>query len=182
MQVFGIQNVEKATIIGGILSMVGGFSGALGAYFVASYQMNKQIEHEKKKVETLQKAQIKKTLKKLQLLNKYALRFVETFPDDFNKPYNEELGFKLKSSEMSILWIANSINDVNDELLNEGYMLDYIKFNQLMNHTYNEIIVFNNLPEEQKTHNLVGLINALMNLKKDFNSFEEYTRIQLENY
>lgn len=170
----------SATIIGGVLSMIGGFAGAIGAYFVASNQMKKQIEHEKKKAEALTNVQIKKTLKKLQLLNKYAMRFVNTFNNDFNKPYNEELAFKLKSSETSISWIANSINDVNDELLSEGFMLDYIKFNQLMNHTYNEIIVFNNLPEEQKAHNLLGLNETVKDLEKDFNSFEQYIKEQLE--
>lgn len=44
LQVFGIDNANKATIIGGILSMIGGALGALGAYLVA----RNQIEKEKK--------------------------------------------------------------------------------------------------------------------------------------
>ena len=43
MQMFEIQSEDKATIIGGILSMFGGIVGALGAYFVASMQIKKQF-------------------------------------------------------------------------------------------------------------------------------------------
>ncbi len=63
-QVIGEDSPNKASIIGGILSMIGGAIGALGAYIVAAYQMNKQIEYEKKKEEKLRLTQIKKTLKK----------------------------------------------------------------------------------------------------------------------
>lgn len=45
IQVFGIDNTNKATIIGGVLSMIGGAFGAFGAYLVARHQMNKQNEH-----------------------------------------------------------------------------------------------------------------------------------------
>ncbi|WP_347722517.1 hypothetical protein [Lysinibacillus capsici] len=55
IQVFGIQSDDKATIIGGVLSMIGGALGALGAYVVATYQMNKQIEHEKQKEKNREK-------------------------------------------------------------------------------------------------------------------------------
>lgn len=167
---------NTATIISGLLSLVGGALGAFGAYFV----MNRQRIHEKKKEEAQKITQIKKTLKKLQLLNEYAERFVTSFEAEFNKPYSEEMSFKLKSSETSILWISNSVNNVNDELLNEGFMLDYIRFNHLINHTYNEIIVFNNLPEEQKPHNLSGFFSEILELREGFNGFKQYIEEQLE--
>lgn len=47
-QVIGEDSSNKASIIGGILSMVGGAIGALGAYVVATYQMNKQTENQEK--------------------------------------------------------------------------------------------------------------------------------------
>lgn len=181
-QVIGEDSPNKASIIGGILSMIGGAIGALGAYIVAAYQMNKQIEYEKKKEEKLRLTQIKKTLKKLQRLNEIAIHFLESFVKEFNKPFNEELSYKLKSSETAISWISNSINDVNDELLNEGFMLDYITYNQLINHTYNEIMVFNKLPEEQKAHNFQGFIKEILSLAEDLNSFEQYIKEQLEQF
>ncbi|MFJ8100406.1 hypothetical protein [Lysinibacillus sp. NPDC096212] len=179
-QVIGEDSPNKASIIGGILGMIGGAIGALGAYIVATYQMNKQFEYEKKKEEALKITQIKKTLKKLQLLNEFAKRFVNSFEVEFNKPYSEELSYKLKSSETSISWISNSVNDVNDELLNEGFMLDYIRFNHFINHIYNEIISFNKLPEEQKPHNLAGFFNELSSLEESLNSFDQYIKEQLE--
>ena len=100
---------NTATIISGFLSLSGGALGAFGAYRGATNQMKKQIVHEKEKVEALKMVKIKKTLKKLQLLNGYAMLFVNSFENDFNKPYNEEFNFKLKSSETSLSWIANSI-------------------------------------------------------------------------
>ncbi|MET4560768.1 hypothetical protein ABIA69_001912 [Lysinibacillus parviboronicapiens] len=182
IQTFKIESGVWATIIGGVLSMFGGMVGAFGAYLVASHQMNKQIEHEKKKEEKLRLTQIKKTLKKLQRLNEIAINFVKSFAHEFNKPFNEELSYKLKSSETAILWISNSINDVNDDLLNEGLMLDYIRYNHLVNHTYNEIIVFNELPEVQKAHNLPGFIVKIGELEGDFIQFEQYIKDQLEQF
>jgi len=179
-QVIGEDSPNKASIIGGILSMIGGALGALGAYIVATYQMNKQFEYEKKKEHAHEITQIKKTLKKLLLLNDFARKFVNTFRVGFDKPFSEELSFKLKSSEITISWISNNVNDVNDELLNEGFMLDYMKFNQLINNTYHRIIVFNNLPEEQKPHNYPRLLKKLVRLEEDFNSFEQYIIEQLE--
>ncbi|TQR26859.1 hypothetical protein C7Y47_24035 [Lysinibacillus sphaericus] len=175
-----LEKPNKIAIISGLLSMFGGIAGAFGAYAVATYQLNKQIEHEKKKEELLYLEQTKKTLKKLEFLNDYAINFIAEFVKDFNKQYNEEIDFKLKSSETSMLWIVKKINSVNDGLLNEILMLDFLALNHLMNHTYNEIIVFNNLPIEQKSHNLPGLIQIMHELEKDFIDFEQYVKEQLE--
>ncbi len=43
-QVIGEDSTNKSTIIGGILSMLGGAIGAFGAYFVARMQMTKQLD------------------------------------------------------------------------------------------------------------------------------------------
>lgn len=44
VQFLDVHNVEKATITGGILSMLGGIVGAMGAYFIAVHQINKEKE------------------------------------------------------------------------------------------------------------------------------------------
>lgn len=53
VQFIGVQDDDKATIIAGILGMVGGFAGAMGAYFAAKMQIDTQMERlrdeEKKK-------------------------------------------------------------------------------------------------------------------------------------
>lgn len=167
---------NTATIISGAISMLGGFAGALGAYLVMRWEM----KHDKKNEEKNELLQIKKTLKKLQLLNEYTKEFVTSFDIELNKPYNEEMGFKLKASESSMYWIASSVNNADESLLNEGYMLDYIKFNHLINHTYNELITFNNLPEDQKYYNLSGFFEVINKLKEDIISFEIYTEEQLK--
>jgi len=52
IQSIGVDDPSKATIVGGILSMFGGLLGAIGAYFIAVQQINKQKEIlEKKDVE-----------------------------------------------------------------------------------------------------------------------------------
>lgn len=179
----GVDELEKPNriaIISGLLSMFGGIAGAFGAYAVATYQTNKKFEHEKRKEDVQKKNQIKKTLKKLELLNDYALKFADAFINEFNKSYTEELGYKLRSSETAISWIVDNINMVNDELLNEGLMLDYIRLSHLINHTNNEIIVFNNLLDRYKAHNLPGLITIMNELKENFSDFERYVKEQLE--
>lgn len=69
MQVFGIQSVEKATIISGVLSMIGGFAGALGAYFVASNQMNKQFQKQDK--DRVIELRIEKLNETLEIINEF---------------------------------------------------------------------------------------------------------------
>ncbi|MEY9975749.1 hypothetical protein [Lysinibacillus sp. RC79] len=118
-QVIGEDSSNKASIIGGILSMIGGAIGALGAYIVATYQMNKQIEHEKKKEEIQRKENIEQTLKVLERLNLEVISFTEYFIKEFAKPYNRERIVKLKISESDLLWIVNNINNINYEILKE---------------------------------------------------------------
>ncbi|MEF7494523.1 hypothetical protein V4V34_08045 [Lysinibacillus sphaericus] len=48
-QVIGEDSPNKASIIGGILSMLGGAIGAFGAYFIARMQMTKQLDLQYKK-------------------------------------------------------------------------------------------------------------------------------------
>lgn len=176
MNLIHIMHENTATIFNGILGFFGGAIGAFGAFYV----MYNQREHEKKKEEEEKLKQIKKTLMKLQLLNEYAKRFVTSLKDEFDKPYSKEVSLRLKSSEPSILWISNCVNDVSDELLNEGFMLAYIKFNHLINHTYNEVKVFNDLYEEQKMNNIAGFFVVIDELEENIISFEKYTEVEIK--
>ncbi|MFJ3386638.1 hypothetical protein [Lysinibacillus sp. NPDC086135] len=71
-QVIGEDSPNKASIIGGILSMIGGALGALGAYIVATYQMNKQFEnHEKNRALELKVNKSNTALNKLVELKEF---------------------------------------------------------------------------------------------------------------
>ena len=169
-------NGNIITLFSGILSFFGAGLGAFAAYGVMSRQrkLEKKDDKEYKTLQTI------KTFKKLQTLNGYINKFVTSFDEEFNKPYSEEMGFKLKSSEPTILWLSNSVDIINDELLSKEYMVAYIKFNHLVNHTYNEFRVFNDLPEEQKSKNLTGFVEVVKKLKENLVSFEAYTEEQLK--
>ena len=88
MQVFGISSVEKATIISGLLSMIGGSLGAFGAYFIARMQMTKQLDLQYKKEEEkmIKEVKINNYLKLLeigdnllQLINKLYYSLIEIY-------------------------------------------------------------------------------------------------------
>lgn len=155
-------------------SFLGSFLGALFTGLIAIIIFKKGIKNENQKDEEKKKEQLKKELKKLQLINSVAIKFICEFIEEFKVPYNGEVDFKLESAALGFQWIVDNINKFNDEMLNEGFTLDYLNLNQLINHTYNELIVFNRLPGEQKGHNLLGLIEEMEKLKNDFNSFEAY--------
>jgi len=58
IQAFAIESDDTATILSGVLSMIGGSIGALGAYFVATNQMKKQFDKQDNKVDPIVKTQI----------------------------------------------------------------------------------------------------------------------------
>lgn len=70
-QVIGGDSPNKAAIIGGILSMFGGTIGALGAYFIAKWQMNVVLErqYEKEKSKFTWEIKVNKKLEVVQILN-----------------------------------------------------------------------------------------------------------------
>lgn len=180
IQVFGIQSTEKATIISGVLSMIGGAIGALGAYFVASNQMNKQFQYEKRKEEKQNKEQILHTLKKLDLLNKDIIDFIEQFVREFETPHSDEIDFKLKVREFDLQYIVNKVDKVNDDILRNGYNLDYLLFSRALNNMYIDIIGFTFIHEKYKTGSLQGLRVSIIESKKLFESFDQYVNEHIE--
>lgn len=181
IQVFGIQSTEKATIISGLLSMIGGAIGALGAYFVASSQMDKQFEHEKKKEERQRKETIEHTLKNLELLNIEIMSFIEYFVEEFAKPYNEQRVVQLEFSIKNISWIVDNVNRVNPELLKGNYSISYLRFSRELYNMYIDIVGINYLPDEQKPSNLLLLIKTLLKRDENFKSFDQYVKEQIKN-
>lgn len=175
-QVIGNDSPNKATIFSGVLSMIGGIVGALGAYFVASNQMNKQFEHEKKKEEKQRKETIEQTLKKLEYLNSEVIEFIRYFGVEFAKPYNEERIAKLEFSKVDLLWIVNSVNAINHEVLKEGYSIDYLNFSRELNNMYGDIIGVDFIPEAFRKENIALLRNAVLARNKVFESFDSYVK------
>ncbi|OXS70217.1 hypothetical protein B1B04_18820 [Lysinibacillus sp. KCTC 33748] len=70
-QVIGGDSTNKAAIIGGVLSMLGGAIGAFGAYFIARWQMNVLLErqYEKEKNKLAWEIRVNKKLEVVQILN-----------------------------------------------------------------------------------------------------------------
>ncbi|QUG41572.1 hypothetical protein KD050_20245 [Psychrobacillus sp. INOP01] len=170
MQAFGIQSGDKATIISGILSMVGGFAGALGAYFVASNQMNKQFQHEKRKEEKQSKEQILHTLKKLKILNEDIINFVEHLESEFIKLDIDDIDVILKVREYDLRYIVNKVDKINDDILRNDHNIDFLNFSRQINNMYIEIIGFTHLPIEHKSLSLEDLRQSVK--KRDFKLFE----------
>ncbi|MGE8036806.1 hypothetical protein [Lysinibacillus sp. NPDC093692] len=179
-QVIGEDSPNKASIIGGILSMIGGALGALGAYIVATYQMNKQFEYEKKKEETQRKAVIVQNLKKLELLNNEAIMFIDFFKREYCLQFDEIINIRLNFSEKDLFWIVNTVNNLNDEVLMDGYALDYLKFSRELNNLYIDVSGLNSIPEHRKENTLINLIGSLEPRKKIFVSFDEYVKDQIK--
>ncbi|MGE7667422.1 hypothetical protein ACQKMN_17110 [Ureibacillus composti] len=179
--VFGIESDDKANIISGILGMTGGVIGAIGAYFVATYQMSKQFEFERNKEEKQKLEIIEQTLKKLELLNNEVIEFIDYFKEEFSKRFDEERNVRLKFGESDLLWIVNNVNNINDEILMEGYALDYLRFSRELNNMYIDVIGINFLPEEQRPENIVNLIASMLKRRENFVSFDLYVKEHIKD-
>lgn len=71
IQFIGVDNTSKATIIGGVLSMIGGMVGAFSAYFIARMQLTKQLDlqDEKDRARIIMKMKIDKADELLSILH-----------------------------------------------------------------------------------------------------------------
>lgn len=179
-QVIGEDSSNKASIIGGILSMIGGALGALGAYIVATYQMNKQYDYDKKKEEKQRNEVIEQTLKKLELLNVEAIEFIDFYRSEYSKPFDETVIMRLKFSEKDLFWIVNVVNNLNDEVLMNGYALDYLKFSREINNMYIDVSGLNSIPDHLVEHTINNLIESMLRRRKVFVSFDEYVKAQIK--
>lgn len=180
VQTLNIQSTELSTIVGGILSMVGGMIGAFGAYLVASFQIKKNLELEKERLRFFELSHNKRALKKLQLLNKFIIDFSKSFIDDLSFPPGEELYFKMEAAERSIEWIVGKINSFNENELVDALMLDFLNLSKISNLLFHEIIVFNKMPVIYKPHNIEGLHNVIKDLIRDHHNFDIYVNNQMK--
>lgn len=175
-QVIGEDSPNKASIIGGILSMIGGALGALGAYIVATYQMNKQFEHEKKKEEIQRKENILNILKILEQLYNEAMKFIRFFNKEFSEQYSiYDAVIQLKFKEKDLLWIVNNVNSINYEILKEDYSIDYLKFSREINNMHIDIAGIEHV-EGFLPDILSSLIETLLIRNEKLISFDLYVK------
>ena len=176
IQTFNIDSGMTAGIISGVLSMFGGMVGAFGAYLVATNQMQKQFEHEKKKEEKQKYEILEQSLKKLELLSEEAIEFVEFFNDEFSVPFDTEAlrNIRLKFAEDDLQWIVNSLNNIDHGILMEDYGLDYLRFSRELHNAYIDVAGINFIPSHQIENNLKSLIATLLIRGENFKSLKKY--------
>ncbi|MFE3576886.1 hypothetical protein [Lysinibacillus sp. NPDC059133] len=176
----GVNELEKPNriaIVSGLLSMVGGIAGAFGAYFVATYQMNKQIEHEKKKEEIQRKESILHNLVILKRLNDEAMEFVRFFTEQHSFPYQDsELRTNLKFREKDLFWIVNNVNSINYEILREGYITDYLKFSREINNMYIDIEGLEGISDSYLAGKVIGLRKIILERNENLVLFDRYLK------
>lgn len=176
-----LERPNRIAIISGLLSMVGGVAGAFGAYFVATYQMKKQIEHEKKK-EARQKAELlEHSLKKLDLLNEEAIEFVISFNEQFAESIDSYAlrDLRLEFSVYEFQWIVDNVDNIDHGIMDE-YGLDYLRFSRELHNAFIDIKAITKVPSDQVEHNLSRLRKVLSIRMENFNSFNEYIKGQIE--
>lgn len=180
IQVIGEDSPNQATIFSGVLSMVGGLAGALGAYFVATYQMTKQFEHGNRKEEKQRKETIEQVLKKLEYLNSETIEFIDFFKKTYSLPFDDEKSKMFKFSVQDLGWVVNNVNKINDEILMDGYVLDYLKFSRHLNNMYIDVSGFEFIPDNQKPIVMGNLIRSMLNHRNTFISFDDYVKNRLK--
>ncbi|MFJ8065835.1 hypothetical protein ACIQYS_14490 [Psychrobacillus sp. NPDC096426] len=132
MQVFGIQSDDKATIIGGILSMAGGALGAFGAYQVAVWQTNKAIENDR---------EIRIRQKKVEKLEELKTAFVScyiTLEEVYKKVYKQqEMINTLIEKKYNVFKKDNFLtNDLENEFIKGVMQLQSFKMIFMNNKEY----------------------------------------------
>ncbi|KOS60891.1 hypothetical protein FJQ98_20525 [Lysinibacillus agricola] len=176
----GVGELEKPNriaIISGLLSMVGGIAGAFGAYFVATYQMKKQIEHDKKKEERQKKENILHNLVILKRLNDEAMEFVRFFAEQHSNPsYDSELRTNIRFREKDLFWIVNNVNSINYEILREGYITDYLKFSREINNMYIDIEGLERIPDTYLARRVLGLRRIILERNENLILFDRYLK------
>lgn len=177
VQVIGDDSSNKASIIGGILSMIGGAIGALGAYAVASHQMSKQIEHEKKKEERQKKENILHNLVILKRLNDEAMEFVRFFIEQHSHPQHDtDLRTNIRFREKDLFWIVNNVNSINYEILREGYITDYLSFSREINNMYIDVEELERIPDSYLSRRVIRLREIILIRNENFILFDKYLK------
>jgi len=161
IQVFGIQSEDKATIIGGILSMVGGALGAFGAYKVAVWQTNQTIEHDR---------EIRIREKKVEKLEELKAAFVSchlTLEDVYKECYKQhdliresmEKGYTVFNKENFIT------PDIENEIIKGIMQLQSFKMVVMNNKEYLPVRI-DSLEVLTAIQRMINVLNDLKNMHK----------------
>ncbi|MGE7951647.1 hypothetical protein [Lysinibacillus xylanilyticus] len=125
-QVIGEDSPNKATIIGGILSMIGGAIGALSAYLIARMQLTKQLElqDEKERKRILLEIKMKKAEEVLEILHQTKRSLFELhglltkFKLDVTTYFNNNSKLEYNADELLNNSIVDKLEESRDEFAN----------------------------------------------------------------
>lgn len=175
-----LERPNRIAIISGLLSMFGGIAGAIGAYAIATYQMNRQFKYDKYKEEKQNKERLLHTLKKIELLNKDTIDFVSHFEKEFVNPEKDEIEVKLRIREYDLQYIVNKVDKINDSILLDNHNINFLIFSRELNNMYIDIIGFTHIPEKYKLFSLEDLRISVGNRKEIFDSFDTHVKTQIK--
>ncbi|WGT38478.1 hypothetical protein QH639_22125 [Lysinibacillus sp. 1 U-2021] len=165
IQVFGIQSEDKATIISGVLSMVGGALGAFGAYKVAVLQTTKAIEHDR---------EIRIREKKVEKLEELKTAFVSchlTLEGVYKKVYKQnnmirELIEKCYKKGYAVFYKENFITpDIENEFIKGVMQLQSFKMIVMNNKEYLPVRM-DSLEVLSATQRMINVLDDLINMHK----------------
>lgn len=111
----------------------------------------------------------------LEKLNEEAMEFVRHFKDIYADPYRIfDLRTQLKFSDKDLYWIVSNVNSINYEILRDGYIADYLKFNRDINNMHIDIAELEAFQAEYLPGNVLKL-HDILNVRNDnFKSFDTY--------
>ncbi|MGE7838020.1 hypothetical protein [Viridibacillus arvi] len=127
-----VESTDKATILGGVLSFLGGVTGATAAYFIARMQMTEQIELQfnKEKHKMNLEIEIANLQSAIHLLAKIRTNVMKTdgFRSDFVKEYLRATQYKTAVSRDNFNQTFNSGKELLRELLDNCSQYIVYKF------------------------------------------------------
>lgn len=178
-----INDVNRATIIGGVLSMFGGIVGALGAYFIARLQMTKQLDlqYKKERQKMILEININKHQEVIAFINDIKKQF-NKYEDEYTN-YNFHIRDKINSQDETGIDRMSLIESLNIE--------KYFKCRDLFNEiieNYNLIFTFKVFFKDDFIRQLEGFNEGLYKFKFDVNNYmlfnymnREYSRTELQS-
>lgn len=157
-----LMDTNTATLISGALSMLGGFAGAIGAYWVATHQTKKQFE--KQDMDRVLELRIEKMNDALNIANEY-LHQAQKLK---GKIYNIEIYVKEVMEKHTIL-VANEIISKNivENLLTE--IKEFATFKDSLKKF--KIFVPLNVDYQEIYDKTSGAVDSYKSFLKKFNGF-----------
>ncbi|MGE7131179.1 hypothetical protein [Lysinibacillus xylanilyticus] len=177
-QVIGGDSANKAAIIGGVLSMLGGAIGAFGAYFIAKWQMNVLLErqYEKEKSKFTWEIKVNKKLEVIQLLYNKINEF-ELFKKEYTK-YNAKVGFYLRSRRKDDI-------KINVNVLLQNVLEETKKCNKMMkdfNQTFRVLFTFKSFYSEDFNKIIQSLEDDLLDFYQNLAMYINFLNYPSEEY